>query len=98
MNKKVNIKKIEKLQKKYGYFDMQKMINSGECWKMEGSYGRSAMDLLETGVCMLPLMPRRDYYGNRVPSRKELRDGTKGTYKNCQNFWMAVENGEIEIN
>jgi len=32
---------------------MQRAINSGVAWKMQGSYGRAAMDALESGACML---------------------------------------------
>ena len=93
----MNYATIKKLQKEYGVANMQDMINSGQCWKMEGSIGRAAMDMLTCGACMLPKVPRMDYYGNRVPSRDVLKAGTKGTYQNSVNFWTKVENGEIEF-
>lgn len=58
---------------------MQKAINSGMAWRMQGSYGRSAMDALEGGLCMLPMESRTDYYGNVVPPRDVLVPGSKGT-------------------
>ena len=91
----MNYNRIKSLQKVYGYNDIQEQINSGLAWKLEGSVGRYAMDLLEAGVCMLPKKAKIDYYGNRVPSRDELKEGTKGTYQNSKNFWTKVENGEI---
>ena len=94
---KITFKTIEKLQKDYGFAKMQEMINSGLAWKLEGSVGREAMRLLESGACMLPKEFRTDYYGNRIPSRDVLKAGTKGTFKNSQNFWIGVLEGDIEV-
>lgn len=58
---------------------MQKLINSGMAWKLEGSFGREAMALLESGDCILGLKGHYDYYGNYVPSRFEVKSGTKGS-------------------
>jgi hypothetical protein len=88
---------IKTLQEAHGYSDIQAMINSGQAWKMEGSYGRSAMSLLECGACMLPKEAHFDFYGNRVPSRDDLKNGTKGTFQNSQRFWKGVEEGSIFI-
>ena len=93
----MNYNRIKKLQNEYGYSDMQEMINSGIAWRMEGSIGRQAMSLLECGACMLPKEIHRDYYGNQVPSRDMLKDGTKGTFGNCKRFWQGVEEGSIFI-
>jgi predicted secreted protein len=94
---KLTVEQITELQKQYQMIDMQEKINSGLCWKLEGSYGRAAMALLESGACMLPEKQHKDYYGNIVPSRNDLQEGTKGTLLNSQRFWEMVENGEIEI-
>jgi len=50
----MNHKTIEKLQKEYGIDEIQRLINDGSVWKFEGSYGRYAMFLLESGACLLP--------------------------------------------
>ena len=92
--KKLTLEQITALQKQYGYAEMQEMINSGLCWKLEGSVGRSASAELECGSCMLPEQVRVDSYGNRVPSRNDLKDGSKGTFTNSQEFWQKVEDGE----
>lgn len=94
---KLTTKTIEKLQKDYGFDVVQKNINTGMCWLLEGHYGREAMALLDSGACMLPKVAHRDYYGNRIPSRDDLKVGTKGTFKNTQNFWEGVLDGSIEI-
>ncbi len=56
----------------------QEHINDGTVWKFEGSVGRAAMDLLRSGQCELGEKPCYDYYGNRVPSRFEVKAGTTG--------------------
>jgi len=86
----MNYQTIKKLQKEHGFSNMQEMINSGQVWKMEGSMGREAMVMLEMGACMLPKTPHRDYYGNRVPSRYDLKAGTKGTFKNSVNYFSRL--------
>lgn len=93
--KQLPFNQITKLQKTYGVNGIQASINSGTCWKMEGSTGRFAMSCLESGVCMLPLESRRDFYGSKVPSRNELKSGTKGTFQNSVNFWNRLNNGDF---
>ncbi len=93
----MNYQSITKLQKVYGFDKMQEMINSGHAWNMEGSVGREAMSLLESGACMLPKSFKLDYYGNTIPSRDVLKAGTKGTYQNSKKFWEGVEAGTIEL-
>lgn len=58
---------------------MQRMINAGQ-WGLQGSFGRAMMDAIQSGVCMLGKNAARDYWGNRIPSRDEVRAGTKGSY------------------
>jgi len=58
---------------------MQGMINSGMAWQMQGSYGRAAMAALESGDCMLGEVGHRDFWGSYVPSRSEVKAGTKGS-------------------
>lgn len=65
--------------------NMQELINSGTAWQLEGSVGRSAMALIESGECMLGEEGHRDYWGNYVPSRHEVKSGTKGSSEYCNN-------------
>lgn len=58
---------------------LQRVINSGTGWSMQGSMGRSMMAAIEGGWCLLGKEPKRDYYGNRIPSRDEVKPGTKGS-------------------
>jgi hypothetical protein len=95
---KLTVEQITELQKQYGMTQMQDYINNGMAWKLEGSVGRAAMAMLESGACMLPEKQHKNYYGNIVPSRNDLKEGTKGTLLNSQRFWEMVENGVIVLN
>ena len=64
------------------FYSIQRAINSG-AWGLQGSYGRAMMDAIEGGFCLLGKQPARDYYGNRIPSRDEVQEGTKGSYQFC---------------
>lgn len=59
----------------------QRLINSGDAWRLEGHVGRTAMHLIEHGTCMLGTSGHRDYWGNYVPGRDEVQAGTKGSYE-----------------
>lgn len=61
----------------------QALIDDGTAWKLQGCYGRMASDLLQAGYCMLGLAGHRDAYGNYVPSRTEVKPGTKGSPEYC---------------
>lgn len=87
----MNYQDIKRLQKEYELDEMQLLINSGEVWKFEGSFGRRAMELLESGACMLPKSRKSDYYGNVIPSRDDLKPGSKGTYQNSRDFWLNID-------
>lgn len=62
------------------YMAMQRAINSG-MWGLQGSYGRSMMEAISAGLCMLGHNDARDYYGNHIPSRDQVKAGTKGSYQ-----------------
>lgn len=58
---------------------LQKAINA--CmWSLQGSYGRSMMQAIDAGECMLGRNDTRDYWGNHIPSRDQVQAGTKGSY------------------
>ena len=64
------------------YFEsVQRAINSRTAWKFQGSYGRTMMQALEDGYCMLGREHARDYWGSRIPSRDEVKPGTKGSFE-----------------
>lgn len=57
----------------------QELINTGMAWRLEGHVGRTAMRLIEDGLCTLGENGHSDYYGNYVPSKHEVEPGTKGS-------------------
>ncbi len=58
---------------------LQDLINTGDAWHMEGATGRAAMACIESGACILGEEGHRDFWGNYVPSRYEVKPGTKGS-------------------
>ena len=65
---------------------MQRRINDGSIWHFEGSAGRAAMDAIASGYCVLGRTGHRDYWGNYVPGRREVKDGTKGSVAFARNL------------
>lgn len=63
----------------------QALIDSGDAWRLEGSVGRNAMALIEAGKCTLGPTGHRDYYGNYIPSKYEVKPGTKGSQEFVDN-------------
>ena len=78
--------------KEAGNLEMQSMIDDGSVWHMEGSMGRLAMSMLESGECILPLTDHLDYYRNIIPSRDRLVDGTRGTLGRAERFYDLMFN------
>lgn len=57
---------------------LQRFISSG-MWGLQGSYGRAMADAIEAGECVLGPSGARDYWGSYIPSRDEVKPGTKGS-------------------
>jgi hypothetical protein len=89
----MNYNTIKRLQKEHGFDGIQRMINDGSVWKLEGSYGRYAVDLLNSGACLLPKTRHRDFYGNLIPSRDDVQAGTTGSLHNSYRFYERIEEG-----
>lgn len=58
--------------------EIQNRINNGRVWSFDGAAGRQAIDLLGSGVCELGEKGHKDFWGNYVPSRHEVKPGTMG--------------------
>lgn len=69
----------EETEQEY-YEAVQRAINSGT-WGLQGSYGRTMMEAVKGGYCLLGHIQARDYYGNTIPSRDDVEEGTKGSYE-----------------
>ena len=87
----MKFQQVKSLQRAYGYEELQKMIDTGMAWHMEGSYGRMAMDALRSGACMLARTSRKDAYGNTIPSRFQVQKGTAGSYANSVRFYSDID-------
>lgn len=57
----------------------QGLIDSGRAWKLQGHYGRRAMQMIEAGYCTLGKQGYYDYYGNYVPGKDEVKPGSIGS-------------------
>ena len=44
----------------------QWLADTGTCWKLQGFYGRTVMDLIEQGLIQKPVKDQVDYYGNKL--------------------------------
>jgi hypothetical protein len=80
------------------YATIQKAINTG-LWGLQGSYGRTMMDAITEGYCMLGHNEAHDYWGNHIPSRDQVQAGTKGSFDyvaaECGEGW-AITMAEVE--
>jgi hypothetical protein len=84
-----NIESDEQVSEIEYFKSIQRAINSGS-WGLQGSYGRTMMAAIEDGRCMLGHVRAKDYYGNVVPARYDVKFGTKGSYE----FVVAVMDTE----
>ena len=69
--------------------DRQVVINTGEGWLLQGSFGRALYAAIEAGQNALGKVGVRDYYGNYIPSRTEVKAGTKGSLE-----FVKAQSGE----
>jgi len=87
-----NIEFDEEISEADYYESIQRAINSG-MWSLQGSYGRTMMDAIESGYCLLGLKSASDYWGNTIPSRLQVKDGTKGSWE-----YVKQRNGVVWAN
>ena len=73
-----NIETEQEVDEQEYYASIQRAIN-GAMWSLQGSYGRAMMQAINDGWCMLGTTSCKDYYGNTIPSRTEVKAGTKGS-------------------
>jgi hypothetical protein len=46
-------------------------VDTGQVWGLQGWYGRTAQDLLDSGVIHYAKQRTHDYYGNPIPTHEE---------------------------
>lgn len=73
-----NIESNEDVSELEYFQSIQRAINSG-MWGLQGSYGRTMMEAINSGRCLLGPNRAKDYYGNVIPSRDDVKEGTKGS-------------------
>lgn len=76
---------------------VQLLINSGMAWTLEGAVGRACMAAIDDGACMLGPAPRTDYYGNTVPSRTQVKAGTRGSREFVVKFFGEQHAQDLEL-
>ena len=75
--KDINNIETEDAVDEYEYYaSIQRAINGG-MWSLQGSYGRTMMGAINDGWCVLGTQSCKDYWGNHIPSRTEVKAGTK---------------------
>ncbi len=75
------------------YFkSIQRIINSG-MWAMQSGHGRTMLIAIQEGLCLLGKAGSRDPFGNYIPSRDEVKEGTKGSISYVKNLmgenWLS---------
>jgi len=73
-----NIEEDDEVTREDYCMSIQVAINSN-MWSLQGSYGHTMMEHIQGGLCMLGLTGTHDAYGNYIPSRFEVLEGTKGS-------------------
>ena len=58
---------------------VQTLVNTGLAWQLEGHVGRTCMDAIRNGDVMLGVDRFTDYYDSLIPSRTDVKPGTKGS-------------------
>jgi hypothetical protein len=61
------------------FLSIQAAINGG-AWALQGSYGRAMIDAIKGGQCLLGRAACRDYWGNTIPGRDDVKAGSVGSY------------------
>lgn len=58
----------------------QKLVDTGQVWKLQGFFGRTAQDLLDNDMLLPPIESHTDFYGNVVKGTGEKAFKPTGDY------------------
>lgn len=62
-----------------GMASLQRLIDSGAAWRLDGAIERAALRAIRDGTCVLGPQSFRDRWGIRVPSRDEVGPDRPGS-------------------
>ena len=51
----------------------QYLVDTGQCWQLQGWYGRTATELIENEIILPAKRTHLDYYGNLIPGTNNLK-------------------------
>lgn len=72
-----------------GMESLQRLIDSGAAWRLDGAIERAALRAIRDGTCVLGPQAFRDRWGIRVPSRDEVGPDRPGSIA-CANARRAA--------
>lgn len=93
----MNERKIQQLQKQYGYDLQQSLINSGEAWKIGGQVTKDCKDAIKSGACYLPYHSIKVNIFVTVPSRYQVGANEYGSLERSKKYWSDEWNVSKEI-
>ena len=93
----MNERKIQELQKQFGYDLHQSLINSGEAWKIGGKITKECKEALKSGACYLPYHSIKINIFVTVPSRYQVGAKDYGSMQRSKKYWADSWNVSQEI-
>tara|TARA_R110002050_G_scaffold150400_7_gene277130 strand:- start:2889 stop:3206 length:318 start_codon:yes stop_codon:yes gene_type:complete len=83
----MNESKIRLLQKQYGFKLYQDLIDSGEAWKIGGEITKDCKNAINSGACFLAYKSYHLNIFNSIPSRYQVKRGSKGSVEASKKYW-----------
>ncbi len=81
-----------------GMASLQRLIDSGAAWRLDGAIERAALRAIRDGTCVLGPQAFRDRWGIRVPSRDEVGPDRPGSiaYANARRSERGLPPIDVE--
>ena len=93
----MNERKIQELQKRFGYDLQQRLINTGEAWKIGGNVTKECKEALKSGACYLPYHSIKVNIFVTIPSRYQVKPNDYGSMQRSKKYWADSWNVSREI-